>query len=753
MRILGIALLLVTCIRASAQVQVTVLDAATKQPVPYAHISWQAGTTTATLAGDANGRARLPIPEQRLASGVLLKVLALGYHTRMDTIRSAAPLTVRLEPSALELQQAVITGQYRPSTAEKAVHRLRTIDAQRIERLAAENLGDALRQELNIRLSQDNILGTSMTMQGLGGENVKVLVDGVPMIGRQNGNLDLAQIDLSGIERIEVVEGPLSVNYGTNALAGTINLITRKRTRALYTLNVNSYAEHLGRLNLAATAGKRFGRNDLLLTAGRNFFGGWDPRQGESLYDFRRHLADSTRFQQWKPREQIFGRISYRWSLTDKWSLGYKGEVMRDQITNRGLPRAPYHESAFDEQYLTDRLNNALFAEGAWGRGRHLNAILAHNRYRRTRNSWSRDLTTLEEQLIATAGMQDTSRFTLTNARIVYSSSPDSSKLAYELGTDLNHETGSGARIGDGGGETIGDYAAFASLEWRPVRALTIRPGARFAYNTRYGAPLIPSINVRWQLDSAITVRGSFAQGFRAPSLKELYFLFVDVNHDIQGNTDLEAERSNNFSLGLNYRKPLRTGVLTAEISGFYNTITDLITLAQMSGTLYSYMNIGNYRTMGGSAGIGWDNGHWLASLGGATTARHDDLGVDVGGAAWLVTPELRGSITREWRKQGWSASCFVKYQGEQGSYVYSSESVVGRNTLDPYVMADVNVAKRLFDKRLRLAVGCKNIANVTNVGSTVAAGGVHGGGGGVVPMAIGRTWFLRIDVDLNRTE
>ena len=94
-----------------------------------------------------------------------------------------------------------------------------------------------------------------------------------------------------------------------------------------------------------------------------------------------------------------------------------------------------------------------------------------------------------------------------------------------------------------------------------------------------------------------------------------------------------------------------------------------------------------------------------------------------------------------------------MKYQGEQGSYVYSSESVVGRNTLDPYVMADVNVAKRLFDKRLRLAVGCKNIANVTNVGSTVAAGGVHGGGGGVVPMAIGRTWFLRIDVDLNRTE
>ncbi|MBK9274597.1 MAG: TonB-dependent receptor plug domain-containing protein [Flavobacteriales bacterium] len=90
--------------------------------------------------------------------------------------------------------------------------------------MAANTLGEALRNELTVRLGQDNILGTAVSMQGLGGENVKVLVDGVPVIGRQDGNLDLAQLDLTGIERVEVVEGPLSVNYGTNALAGTINL-------------------------------------------------------------------------------------------------------------------------------------------------------------------------------------------------------------------------------------------------------------------------------------------------------------------------------------------------------------------------------------------------------------------------------------------------------------------------------------------------------------------------------------------------
>ena len=135
-----------------------------------------------------------------------------------------------------------------------------------------------LRNELNIRLSQDNILGTSMSMQGLGGQNVKLLIDGVPVIGRQDGNVDLAQIDLTGIERAEIVEGPLSVNYGTNAFAGTINLITRKGGGRPATLKALVYTEQVGRLNTTLTATRHWKRNDVVLTAGRNFFDGWDPR-------------------------------------------------------------------------------------------------------------------------------------------------------------------------------------------------------------------------------------------------------------------------------------------------------------------------------------------------------------------------------------------------------------------------------------------------------------------------------------------
>lgn len=750
-KLLPIALLCV-CASARAQLAVTVVDADTRAPLPYAQVAWHPlGPQAArTATCDPQGRATLPVQEAQARTGVVVRVSMLGYATIADTVYTLEPRTFRLQQVLFQLDEAVVTGQYRPGPADQAVHRMRVIDAQRVQRMAAESLGDALRQELNIRLSQDNILGTSLTMQGLGGENVKVLVDGVPVIGRQDGNLDLAQLDLSGIERIEVVEGPLSVSYGTNALAGTINLITRKRPAAPATLNVTAYAEHLGRLNLAATAGERLGKGDLLLTVGRNFFGGWDPRQGDRLYDFTERIADSARVQQWKPREQYFGRLGYRWHFNDRWSLGYKGELMQDRITNRGLPRAPYNETAFDEQYLTERLDNALFAEGSWGRGRRLNVIAAHDRYRRIRNTWLRDLTTLDEQLVSTQGMQDTTRFTLTNLRAVFSSSTDTARLAYEIGTDLNLETGAGDRIGDGSGEDIGDYAVFGSLEWRPVTRAVVRPGVRYAYNTRYGAPVVPSLNLRWQLDSAFTLRASYAQGFRAPSLKELYFLFVDVNHNIRGNDDLEAERSNNFGAGLTYRKALPKGVLTAEVNGFYNLIDDLITLAQVDGTLYSYVNIGEFRTRGGSAGIGWDDGRWLLNAGAAVTGRFDALG-EAAGEPWMYAPEYRASVTREWRKQGWSVSVFAKYQGRLSNYVYLSDTEVGRSLIDAYTMADVIVGKRLWNKRIALSAGCKNIGDITNVGTTLGSGGVHSGGG-LVPLAIGRTYFLRVDLDLKKT-
>ena len=127
------------------------------------------------------------------------------------------------------LNEVVVTGNYKPTGIDKSVVPTRIISLSKLSPLAAQNVADVLKYQANLRIQQDNILGTGLTMQGISGENVKILINGVPVNGRQNGNIDLGQLNVNNVERIEIVEGPLSVQYGTNALAGTINIITKKK--------------------------------------------------------------------------------------------------------------------------------------------------------------------------------------------------------------------------------------------------------------------------------------------------------------------------------------------------------------------------------------------------------------------------------------------------------------------------------------------------------------------------------------------
>lgn len=735
---------------AFAQVQIQVNDLRSNGSVGYAHVAHQplqGGPGSMVVCGP-DGRAVLSLSQADVEHGVVLRITFVGYKAVVDTLRTLSPRTYHLEPDLFQLPELVVTGQYAPTSPDRAVHKVRVLDAAHFQRLAAINLADALRNELNIRLQQDNLLGTSLSMQGLGGENVKILVDGVPVIGRLDGGLDLSQLDLTGIERAEIIEGPLSVSYGTNALAGTINLITRKGDGRPVTFKASAYTEHIGRLNTTFTATRTKGPHSFAFNAGRNFFAGWDPSHS-GLPSFSPALADSSRFLQWKPREQFFGRLNYRW-VGKNWTLGYKGEAMHDRIINRGRPRAPFFETAFDEQYITMRLDNAVFAEGDLGKGRRLNALAAHNRYSRTRNTWFRDLTTLGEQLADIDGMQDTTSFALTNVRAVFSSADTSKRVQFEVGMDINHETGTGERLGaEGGMRDITDAAVFISAEYGVTDKITLRPGVRYAYNSRYDAPLIPSLNLRWRLTDNVQARASYARGFRAPSLKELYLFFVDVNHDIVGNPDLQAERSHNMSGSLTYRHARERSVYRSEVNGFYNVVEDLISLAQINASRFTYINVGEFRTAGGTVGASWDNGHWIVSAGGGATGRYDALAASLG-EPWIVTPELRASFTRNWMKQGWTASLFWKYQGELAQYVYLSEVEITRGVIAPFHMADATVGRRMWGDRLLLSAGCKDVFDVQNVQASIA-GGVHSSGANSVPMTTGRTWFLRLELDLKK--
>src|SRR5687768_12906190 len=150
---------------------------------------------------------------------------------------------------AKELGEVVVTGQYKPQSAKNSVYQVRTITKERIQKQGATKLQDALNNELNIRFSQDLATGGSdITMMGLKGQNVKILIDGLPMVGRQgtSNEIDINQIDINSIERVEIVEGPMSVVYGADALAGVINIITKKASSSKLLVTARLHEETIG---------------------------------------------------------------------------------------------------------------------------------------------------------------------------------------------------------------------------------------------------------------------------------------------------------------------------------------------------------------------------------------------------------------------------------------------------------------------------------------------------------------------------
>ncbi|HNR86461.1 MAG TPA: Plug domain-containing protein [Taishania sp.] len=163
-----------------------------------------------------------------LKDGQFIEVAAFGHDVFSFTKAGQIPSTIYLKKTITSFDEMIITGQLQHTTVSNCVQNVRVINSKKIEQMGAQNLTQLFKNELNIQLSNDAILGSGMDLQGISGENVKILVDGVPIIGKMNGTVDLNQINIQNVEKIEIIEGPLSVNYGSDALAGTITLLLKK---------------------------------------------------------------------------------------------------------------------------------------------------------------------------------------------------------------------------------------------------------------------------------------------------------------------------------------------------------------------------------------------------------------------------------------------------------------------------------------------------------------------------------------------
>lgn len=742
MKILRLLLLLLLSGYASAQSEIQVVSIENNEPVPFARVEIisPAGKTSAVT--DDRGIFKLVLDKNYSIEDYSLTIKAYGFETFEDKLQKDHPRKCPLRPLIKSIDEVVVTGQIALTTTENAVQKIKVIDRKTIDSKGAVNLRDVLQNELNIRLSQDQVLGSGMTLQGVSGENVKILLDGVPVIGRMNGDIDLSQINLANIERIEIVEGPLSVAYGSNALAGTINLISKKTLKNGQEIQVNSYYETVGNYNLDGRATVNHKKHKISVFGGRNYFDGWSKT--DPWIDFpKEKIADSGRFQTWKPKEQFNAGINYTFQVK-RTSISPFADAFWETIHNKGLPRAPFFITSFDDYYHTKRTNQGVHFQSLLKDKYKIQGVVAHNYYQRIKNTYLKDLTNLNEQLTQASSDQDTSVFRTFMSRSTFSKSRSEAKINYEVGYDVNYEIAIGKRI-DKGRKEMGDYAIFGSLDWNVNKNLILKPALRTAVNSVYGPSAIPSLNVKWSHKKS-TWRGSYASGYRAPSMKELYMDFVDINHNITGNRTLTPEKSHHFQAWYNAKKRFTKTELDFEVSGFYQHVRDKISLSQDAvGANYSYFNLDKFESTGARGQIGWNSEVIQLKTGFAYMGTKTNYG----NGKFIFSPEINASLTFNWKKPQITFFAYYKYTGKLVSYLQADDATLQQFSINDYNMIDFNMSREFLKKRISVSLGAKNLLNVTSVNSSGSTG-AHSGGGGSTPIGWGRSYYIKLQIKLS---
>ncbi|MCH6232680.1 TonB-dependent receptor [Cognataquiflexum rubidum] len=717
------------------------------RPVPFASVLFSDGKGTI-----ANAEGAFSFEPQSLNQNI--KISAVGFDPVIYSLnQNETTIRIELKEAVSELSEVVVTGNFGMESVKNSVYQVRSIDKLTIQNRAANNLQEVLNTELGIRFSQDNALGTSnLEMMGMSGQNVKILLDGVPIVGRQgvSNEVNINQIDINTIEKIEIIEGPMSVVYGADALAGVINIITKNpKQRSGYSIQARLQEETVGQsYSPMAGAGNHI-RN---VSGSYTFEKPWKIGGGFTQNRFGGWKANhSGRQFEWLPRDQDMGNFFVGTSFKG-FDIDYALDILSETITSFGPEN---RLEVIDKNFITSRWMHRL--NGKWDLSPtfKLSWQGAFTDYGRRTETWVTNVRTNESNLSAAPDSQAAISYSGVTWRVLglWLISP---KLNLQPGIDINTERGSGERISDN--EGIQDYAGFLTGEWSPSDKIKIRPGIRRAYNSAYQAPpLIPSINTKFVLAPSLDLRLSYARGFRAPSIRELHFDFFDASHSIMGNPDLRAETSHSFNGSLNFQKEENQGVFQkTALSGFYNDVADKISFGidPEDPRITTLFNLDAYRTAGLMLNQSFSFQNFSGEVGISRIGRYNMLSAEQTLIPeMLFTTEINTTISYLIPVVKTHVNLFYKWTGALPGFEMATDGngnqVPREIRLEGFHWMDLTFRKPLGDN-LSINFGARNLLDVTTILSTSGGGGAHGGGP-QRPMGYGRSYFLGLTYQLSK--
>jgi len=586
-----------------------------------------------------------------------------------------------------QLNDIVVTASGFEQQISSAPASISVISREELERGHFQNVTDALRDVPGVVVTGggagDN--GNDISIRGMPSQYTLILVDGRPQNSREsrpNGSAGFEQDwlpPLQAIERIEVVRGPMSTLYGSDAIGGVINVITRKVADSWH-----------GNIQL-----------DTVL---QEDSASGDSRQA-NFYLSGPLVADRLGL-------QLYGRTSER--DEDDIENGYEEKSLQSLTARLSLAASDNHdftaEAGITEQDRRSLVGRSAPAEGCRGGctdsiGEYTNSHVALTHSGRFDWGTSETFVQRERSENQSRDIEITNTTAKTSAVIPLSMHMLTVGASWE---EESLEDGTTNQISDRTAVENSQWALFMEDEWMLTDAWALTGGLRLDDDDNYGSHLSPRLYSVWKMTPEWTLKGGVSTGYRSPNLREITPDWGQISRggNVYGNPDLEPETSLNKEIALLYGNDAG---LNGSLTLFHNDFEDKITRIacpidicnagpNQFGSDPTYrVNIDDAVTQGVEASLGAPLTDTLALTASYTFTDSEQKSGEYAGEPLTQLPRHQVSATLDWdvnaRLSQWTK---VSYRGEESQPTTGpSQSAI---VAPSYTFVDAGIGYQLND-------------------------------------------------------
>jgi len=544
---------------------------------------------------------------KRLPDGAYHLVATHVAFDRSDTlevaVRGETEFDIRLTPRPWVLEDVVVTGTRSPHLLKNVPVQTEVVTRRDFQRTGATTVDEALVSSIGVNI-HDDLSGKGATIRGVQGDRILVLIDGERAVGRVNGSIDLGQFSLSNVEKIEVVKGTGSTLYGSDAMGGVVNIITKKIQNQSRSLSLRGdYGTHS---TFNPDLQLEFSNNRW----GADFGAKYYHTDGFDLDKSTPHTNGQDAIDRLNLDGKLHYRLSDRWRVTGSTRLMFEDKNWIESEVWPGNLLFVYDDEENNNRYDGSVVFDYLSGDRYSMKLRLYGSYYDHqwNKVERVSGIWLD--TSMTEDLFLEAAYS--SNYVIGQNHVA------TYGMEYNY-QDLMSSELSGEKEADEAG------AAYLQYEYSPHKKWTFLPGVRYEHHSSFGGKTNPSINIMYQPTEQIKLRGYTGYGFRAPSIKQQYFTFDHVSAGyvvFGGRVDL-PDNIMTFP-GVEFRPLKDENSLNASISAelsygaigmhrltyFYNHLDDLIEFVMIGDSptywrgIYVYQNIDRAVTQG----IEWES-------------------------------------------------------------------------------------------------------------------------------------------------